>query len=325
MNDSPPKWTESYIQQLVETQVQENIELDYKACAALAKTDGKKNDISKDVSAFANSAGGTIIYGVCEDNETHLPTKIDDGFHPKDISKEWLEQVVNSTIKRRIDGVRVHPVPLSNERLIYVVTIPSSIQAPHMASDRRYYKRFNFESVPMEEYEVRDVARRNEAPDLWIEFEATARTDSAVRGVEEYFVSLNARITNRGPAMAEHYVVTIYVDESVGVQGLADKLLFAKSVVAKQGRLCRQMEKSCGVSRGHMPIWEGAHVLAMDPPITVRLPAVPKSYLLGWKLMAPKMAVKESFAWLIHSSGGFTIEQPNPDCSPLIQLESSPG
>ena len=35
-----------------------------------------------------------------------------------------------------------------------------------MANDNRFYKRFNFQSVPMEEYEVRDVSRRLDSPDL---------------------------------------------------------------------------------------------------------------------------------------------------------------
>lgn len=136
-------------------------------CDSLQKTDGKKKEISKDVSAFANSAGGTIIYGVEEDK--HFPTSIDNGFDPRDISKEWIEQVINSTINRRIDGIRIKEIALSgakNGRSIYAVSIPQSRRAPHMAADKRYYKRFNFESVPMEDYEVRDVSRRLESRSL---------------------------------------------------------------------------------------------------------------------------------------------------------------
>jgi len=43
--------------------------------------------------------------------------------------------------------------------------------APHMAADHRFYKRFNFESIPLEVYEVRDVGHRQESPGL----ERTAR------------------------------------------------------------------------------------------------------------------------------------------------------
>jgi len=34
-------------------------------------------------------------------------------------------------------------------------------RAPHQAYDHRYYKRYNFQSIPMEDYEVRDLMRRS--------------------------------------------------------------------------------------------------------------------------------------------------------------------
>ena len=66
------------ISSLIDEKVEENLHLDYKAAAALGKTDGKKNEISKDVSSFANSDGGILIYGIKEYDEkgmNHLPKK----------------------------------------------------------------------------------------------------------------------------------------------------------------------------------------------------------------------------------------------------------
>src|ERR1035437_439979 len=168
----PWKWSEDDIRALVTNQVEESLTLDYKACDALAPTDKKKKEISKDVSAFANSAGGAIVFGVTEDK--HIPTGLDVGYLPSNISKEWIEQVINGNIQRRIDGVRINPVHLTGAgagKVLYVVAVPQSARAPHMAADHRFYKRFNFESVPMEEYEVRDVARRSEAPDLKLDLQ----------------------------------------------------------------------------------------------------------------------------------------------------------
>src|SRR5437773_2384506 len=106
----PHLWDEHDILALITDQVQESLTLDYKACDSLARTDVKKNEVSKDVSAFANSAGGVIVYGVLEDK--HFPTKIDVGYNPNDISKEWLEQVINSNIQRRIDGIIINQFQL---------------------------------------------------------------------------------------------------------------------------------------------------------------------------------------------------------------------
>src|SRR5689334_5136891 len=107
----PWEWDEADILEMIRDQVQESLILDYKKCDALQKTDGKKSEMSKDVSAFANSAGGVIIYGVEEDK--HIPTGIDVGYDPHDITKEWIEQVVNSRIQRKIDGIRIRAIPLS--------------------------------------------------------------------------------------------------------------------------------------------------------------------------------------------------------------------
>ena len=63
----PRDWKEADILLLITNGVKESLELDYKQCASLQKADGKKKEISKDVSAFANSAGGTIVYGMIED------------------------------------------------------------------------------------------------------------------------------------------------------------------------------------------------------------------------------------------------------------------
>jgi predicted HTH transcriptional regulator len=157
----PCDWVEDDLLKLIEVGVKENIELDYKACGALAQTDGKKNEISKDVSAFANSAGGTIVYGIVENG--HIPVRIDEGFEPELISKEWLEQVINSRIHRRIDGIIINQIELVQSapgKVSYVVYVPQSSKAPHQAADKKFYKRFNFESVPMEEYETRKTDMR---------------------------------------------------------------------------------------------------------------------------------------------------------------------
>lgn len=148
------------IKELIDNEVVEDLHLDYKACDALKKNDDKRNEISKDVSSFANSDGGIIIYGVVE--QDNKPFKIDNGFNPGEISKEWIDQVINSKISPKIENVRIIPINLSNSsNLIYVIDIPKSNRSPHQSSDKRFYKRYNSRSVPMEEYEIRELYFRN--------------------------------------------------------------------------------------------------------------------------------------------------------------------
>jgi hypothetical protein len=156
------------IDALIRDRVQENIHLDYKAGAALG--DKKADEISKDVSAFANSDGGVIVYGVSEDKETHVPLAIE-AVTDKTLTKEWLEQVINSRMTPIIDGVRIHPIEVTPGTTLFVVEIPKSRRGPHQASDKKYYKRYNFRSAPMEDYEINDVRNRRHTVSPLISFE----------------------------------------------------------------------------------------------------------------------------------------------------------
>lgn len=166
------KWNEAKVKRFINDSIEESLILDYKAAEALAKIDGKRNEITKDVSAMANSAGGTIIYGLREFREPekkHLAEAID----PVDriqFSKEWLEHIINN-IRPRLSGIIIYPISISTgaNNVVYVVEIPQSHTA-HQANDFRYYKRFNFESVPMADYEIRDVMSRAITPDADVDF-----------------------------------------------------------------------------------------------------------------------------------------------------------
>ncbi|HLF59372.1 MAG TPA: ATP-binding protein [Alphaproteobacteria bacterium] len=200
------EWTERELLERINNSVEENATLDYKACDALQKNDGKRNEVSKDVSAFANSAGGIIIYGITE--RGHIPDAVDEGFNPQEISKEWLEHVINGKIQPRIGDVTIFSVSLTTThpgKVAYVVDIPQSHTA-HQASDKRYYKRFNFESVPMEDYEVRDVMNRRKHPILvpYFSYVTVTQTENSHR------YDLRLRLTNEGSVRAIDIKCLIY-------------------------------------------------------------------------------------------------------------------
>jgi hypothetical protein len=162
----PQEWEEKDLEEMIVDQHEENIELDFKRADALGRTDGRKTEISKDVSAFANSAGGTIVYGMDEDPLPPHHAAALSPVDPKEFSKEWLEQVINSRIQPRIEGIVINPIELATSTpggFAYVVVVPESTTA-HQAFDKRYYKRFNFQSVAMEDYEVRQTMNRASRP-----------------------------------------------------------------------------------------------------------------------------------------------------------------
>ena len=110
------------LKNLITNQIEENLNLDYKAAASLGKSDGKKDEISRDVSAFANSSGGLIIYGIKEFDEAekkHLPEKIDP-VNRIEFSKEWLESVINGRISPRIEGIKKIAIYVT-KKLFYII------------------------------------------------------------------------------------------------------------------------------------------------------------------------------------------------------------
>jgi hypothetical protein len=159
-------WTKERIEKMIADCIEENLTLDYKRADALQKTGRKPEEITKDVSSFANSSGGTIVYGVAEFQDAtrqHLPER-PDPVQRAEISKEWLEQIIQ-TIQPRIEGLQIHPVPWDEQvnTVCYVVEIPRSDTA-HQARDHRYHRRHNFNTLAMEDYEVRDVMNRRTHP-----------------------------------------------------------------------------------------------------------------------------------------------------------------
>lgn len=158
------QWTRDRLEAMIRDAIEEKLTLEYKAAGSLGRQDSRKLEITKDVSAMANSAGGTLIYGIAEGQDTereHLPEKLD----PVDralFSREWLEHVIGN-IRPRIEGLQIFPVSIDESKglVAYVVEIPQGRTA-HQAQDLRYYMRRNFESVPMADHEIRDVMARGQ-------------------------------------------------------------------------------------------------------------------------------------------------------------------
>ena len=91
--------TEAELNALHENNVRENLHLEYKASGAVDKKDDKKKlEMARDISAFANSDGGQIVYGMTEtDND---PVGLDEGLDPKTYPEIWFEQIVQQHVTR---------------------------------------------------------------------------------------------------------------------------------------------------------------------------------------------------------------------------------
>lgn len=214
--DLTKTYTQSDIDLIISTKQEENIHLEFKASGSLTNSDSNKKELSKDVSSFANSDGGIIIYGISEKNDKAESV---DGIDGNTITKEWLEQIINSNISPKIHDIVIDVVRYNQDikQTIYIVKIPRSYNA-HMAKDNKFYKRYNFHSAPMEEFEVKDLYFRKNSPDLSIlipQARGYIQQGSGHGFVELIRVEYELNITNESNVPETVYKYEIFVNSYV--------------------------------------------------------------------------------------------------------------
>lgn len=137
----------SDIEDLKKNQIAESEILDYKDM----KIDDK--NLVKEVTAFSNTSGGFLIYGIKETGEGGHPESIN-GIDDN-VNLESLEQKILDCVRPRISvQFREINIPQSN-KIILIIRIPEGQNKPYYNKvTNRYYKRYNFQAKPMDEHEI---------------------------------------------------------------------------------------------------------------------------------------------------------------------------
>jgi len=128
--------------------------------------------LSRQVSAFANGAGGRIFLGL--DDQGRI-----DGGLPVDLkgggTRAWLEDILTTSVDPPLRRFNVYEVrqaeSVGRKRsrirsgcAVYVLDIGASEDAPHQAVDHRYYLRIAGKSRPMGHVHIQDVLQRTRHP-----------------------------------------------------------------------------------------------------------------------------------------------------------------
>ncbi len=187
----------------------ETSNLEFKRSTSLENTDPNKNELTKDVSAMANAAGGRIIYGMIEGGDKKTAIELDNGTEQ---TKEWIENVLTGNIEPRIQGIEIKRIPLASGKHAVVIDIPQAgALAPHQSKrDQKYYRRYNNTVLAMLDHEVRDLMRRGNSPDLAVRWDIDS-APSSVAG--SYFLS--AYMQNRSEVPATAAKVTLFFDQEL--------------------------------------------------------------------------------------------------------------
>lgn len=144
------------VQNFIYKKIEENVNLDYKDISLIEDTE----KLSKHVCAFANTEGGLLILGVREAISSVGKKK--QRIYPGTItwvnhsySREQLEEKLKTKIDPPV-SLKIVPIRKSREdpKLIFLLDIPESNELHMHKNTHRFYKRLNFESVPMEREEI---------------------------------------------------------------------------------------------------------------------------------------------------------------------------
>lgn len=209
-------FSEETINEIIASCLEESINIEFKSAQALSKDNLVKKEISKDISSFANSDGGLIFYGINEENHIASSISFVDG---NVFTKEWLENIIISTIQPKIIDLKIFPIRFNNDisKTIYVVKIPNSNLSPHINGDKKYYRRFNFQSVPMEEYEIRNLYLRQRESKVYPEVLIVKPDDVNERYDDKYSFKIEVQIVNDGLFVSEKYKVACNINNAIGI------------------------------------------------------------------------------------------------------------
>lgn len=121
--------TESDLNSLITERIPESAVLEYKR-ELVGTSDRDRYEFLADVSSFANTTGGEILFGIEESNG--IPTKLvgaDDSSIDQEILR--LEQIVRTGSRPAIRGITTRAIPLGIGKSVLVMRIPRSWEAPH--------------------------------------------------------------------------------------------------------------------------------------------------------------------------------------------------
>ena len=194
----------AYIESLVADKVVEVKHLDYKEILP-GDTDKEKNRFAEDVCAFANAAGGDVVFGMRdrrdeEGQKTGTPEYAGLGQFNFDQTKLRLEQIIQNKVEPRIPGIQFRLVDGFTNGPVVVMRVPRSYNAPHATKhDGRFRSRTDSGNYAMDVQEIRSMFISSEAlPERMRQF----RADRLARiAAGEIPVRLN-----NGPKMALHVV-----------------------------------------------------------------------------------------------------------------------
>jgi len=179
---------EKHLHSLVSLRVSESERIEYKVELKM-NTDKEKRELCKDISAFANSQGGYLFFGIAETNG--IPTSIS-GIQFDDAAKQQFFQILTSGISPRVQNFFHGEIPLCNGLKVLILKIqPDGYLHQVKYDDNRYYKRTGTITIAMESSDVETFfrsigpsARKEKVQEIIDGYYAALKSKKYFKGIE---------------------------------------------------------------------------------------------------------------------------------------------
>jgi len=134
------------------------VTIDYKQKLPDLKDNKQKREFLKDISAFANTQGGQIIFGIEE--EQAIPKSICGVAIPNpDDLKLQLLNAIRTGVEPRLSGVAIDLIVYRDDCLLLNLKVPASWNAPHWVSlegHHKFYGRTSGGNYELSHTEIKD-------------------------------------------------------------------------------------------------------------------------------------------------------------------------
>jgi hypothetical protein len=191
--------TAADIQALVDNAVPEGSHLDFKRDLP-GRDEAGRGALVGDACAFANAAGGDLVYGIDEDGEGRAARVTFARGNPDEEARRIADMLAHG-VEPRIPGVQVLAVPMP-DGFVVVVRIPQSWAGPHRArTNQHFYVREGARNRKLDIPEIRGLFLRSENQAQRLRDFRTERLGQLVAGLGP------VRLVP-GPALVLHLVPT---------------------------------------------------------------------------------------------------------------------